>query len=462
MNTSLSISSAASRRDFWRRFFRLMLTIALQNIIVYSVNLLDNVMIGRYSELALSGVFIVNQIQFLLHMLVTGIADGTVVIASRFWGEGNIDSIKRTAATALRFALGFSLLLTLVALIFPNYVLGIFTDKPYVIEEAAKYLQIVCLSYLFFSATQVLLGMLRSVECAYIGFANSCAALVINGVLNYILIFGHFGAPELGIRGAAIATLISRIVEFLIIVVYIAFFDKKLRAKFMDFLKTEAEITRKFIKVSLPVVLSGTLWGVAMGLQTSILGRLTDSVISANSIASTLFQILTVFIFASSTAAAIMIGKTLGESTASVSADALKAELSHRAKVLQLIFLGLGLATGILLFVFKDVIIGFYNIEEETRQLALQFMTVLSVTVVGTAYEAPVLCGIVRGGGDTKFVLYNDTIFMWGIVLPASFLAAFVFHLSPVVIFICLKSDQILKCIVAYYKVNHGNWMKKI
>jgi len=463
MDNSLNISSAASRRDFWRRFFRLLVTIAVQNIIVYSVNLLDNIMIGKYSELALSGVFIVNQIQFLLQMIITGISDGTVVLSSRFWGEKNIDSIKRTASTAIRFALGLSTLLTLVAFFFPNVVLGIFTDKPHVIGEAAKYLQIVCFSYIFFSATQVLLGMLRSVECAFIGFFNSCAALVVNFILNYMLIFGKFNAPELGIRGAAIATLSSRIVEFVIIVCYIAFIDKKIRAKFRDFLHTSREITQKYIKVSLPVVLSGTSWGIAMGLQTAILGRLTDSVISANSIASTVFQIMSVFVYGSATAASIMIGKTIGESSLMGESGAaqLKTEISHRSRCLQAIFLCLGITTGILLFLFKDFIIGFYNILDETKALALQFMTVLSITVVGTSYQVPCLTGIVRGGGDTKFVLFNDIVFMWCIVLPTSFLAAFVFELSPVVIFICLKSDQILKCTVAFIKVNFGKWMKK-
>lgn len=465
--TAYSLSSKESRRDFWRRWGRLLLTIAGQNVIVYSVNLLDNIMIGQLgdaAELAISGVFIVNQIQFLLQMIVGGISDGTVVICSRFWGEKNIADIKKAASTAMRVGLLLSGVMLAAVLLFPDFVLGIFTDKPYVIEEAKKYLIIVSFTYVFFAATQVLLGVLRSVEYAFIGFVTSCAALVVNLFLNYALIFGHLGFPALGIRGAAIATLISRIAELAVVLLYIAFFDKKLGLKFRDFLSSDREITKKFLKVSLPVIMSGASWGIAMGLQTAILGRLTDSVITANSIASTMFQIVTVVVYGSASAASIMIGKTIGEGALDSGGDAelLKAELKHRAKCLQVIFLLLGLCTSAVLFLLRDFIITFYDISPETAALARQFINVLCVTVIGTAYQMSCLTGIVRGGGDTKFVFYNDLIFMWGIVLPSSFIAAFVLELSPVWIFVCLKADQILKCFVAVVKVNRYRWMKKI
>ena len=465
MDTTLS--SPAARRDFWRRWARLLFTIAGQNIIVYGVNLLDNIMIGRLgdtAELAISGVFIVNQIQFLLQMIVGGIVDGTVVICSRYWGEKNIPGIKKTTATALRFGLIVSGGFLAVALIFPRPLLSIFTDKPAVIDEAMKYLQIVAFTYIFFTVTQVLLGMLRSVERAFIGFIDSCAALVVNLILNYALIFGHFGLPALGIRGAAIATLASRIVEFAIVAIYLAFFDKRLNLKFSELFRTDPEISKKFYKVAMPVVASGTSWGLAMALQTAILGRLEDSVITANSIASTVFQIMSVFIYGGASASSVMIGKTIGEGALDSGGDfeTLKREIKHRVGWMQILYLIMGSLTGLALFFSRGFILKFYDLTPQTEALAMQFMAVLSVTVVGTAYQMSCLTGIVRGGGDTKFVFINDLIFMWGIILPSSFLAAFVFHFPPVIIFICLKADQILKCAVAVVKVNRYKWIKKI
>ena len=456
-----SVSAKESRKNFKRSFFRLLLTIAGQNIIVYGVNLLDNVMIGRYSELALSGVFLVNQIQFLLQMIVGGISDGTVVIASRFWGEKKIEDIKKVSATAMRVAVIISFLFMFAALLFPTEILGIFADKPNVIAEGEKYFVIVCLSYVFFAVTQTLLGMLRSVECTIIGFIDSCVALILNFILNYMLIFGKCGFPELGIEGAAIATLTARVGEFLVVLVYLAFFEKKLHVKFSDFLHSSREITKKFVKVSFPVVISGAIWGVAMGLQTAILGRLTEPVISANSIASTVFQIMTVFTYGSATAASIMIAKTLGESK-NIPQNTLKKEIIYRSRWLQGLFILLGILTGLGIFFFRNFIIGFYDISPETSDLARTFMLILSITVVGTSYQMPCHTGIVRGGGDTSFVFYLDIISMWGVILPVSFLAAFVFKLSPAAIFFCLKSDQIYKCVIAAIKVNRYKWIKNI
>ena len=453
------------RKDFRKRFWRMLVVIALQNAIAFGVNLLDNIMIGGYTELALQGVALVNQIQFLLQMLIGGASDGTIVLASRFWGEKNIEGIKKTAKVALRVAMLLAGVMFVFVFFFPSAALGILTNKPHVIAEGTKYMQIVCFSYFFFAATQVLLGMLRSVETTWIGFVNSLSALFINGVLNYILIYGKWGAPELGAAGAAIATLISRVVEFIIVVVYLAFFDKKLHVKAGELLSwhMDKEIFRKFMKAGLPVILSGGSWGIAQGMQTAILGRLTDSVISANSIATTVFSIMTVLLYGSASTTSVLIGKTIGQWNEAGRDDvSLLDEIKARSRWLQRTFLCLGVATGAALFVMKDIIIGAYNIQPETRELAIQFMTVLSITAVGTSYQMPCLSGIVRGGGDTKFILYNDLIFMWGIVLPSAFLAAFVFDLPPVVIFFCLKSDQILKCFVAIVKVNRYKWLKKL
>ncbi len=463
MNTeTVSLSAPSARRDFWRRWGRLLLTVAGQNIIVYGVNLADQIMLGRLNgaETAISAVAFVNQIQFLLQMIINGVADGTVVICSRFWGEKNTDHIKKAGAAALRTGFLIAVFMLTAVQLFPQYILRVFTKDREIIAEAVGYIRIVSVTYVFFALTQVLLAVLRSVERAMIGFVDSCAALVVNIFLNYSLIFGHFGFPALGIRGAAVATLASRAVELLIAAGYLFFVDRRLRLKLRDLFRTDREITRRFFKVALPVMASGTSWGIAMSVQTAFLGHLEKYVVTANSISSILFQVVSVFIYGSATASSVMIGKTIGEGKDRP--EELKREIRYRAGRMQIQFLILGVLTGLVLFCSRGLILRFYNLEPETVKTARLFMAVLSVTVVGTAYQMASLTGIVRGGGDTKFVFINDLIFMWGIILPTSYLAAFVFHFPPVVIFSCLKADQILKCFVAVVKVNRYKWMKKI
>ena len=448
------MSVLVRERRFYRSFFSLTGMIAVQNLLTFSVNLADNLMLGAYSETALAGSALVNQIQFLLQMVVMGVGEGIVVLASQYWGKRDVSSIRRVQNIGMRIAVGAALVLWALVFFFPRGCLGLLTNEQPVIEEAAKYLQIICFSYVFFAMTNILLATLRSVETVKISFAVSGSTLLINCCLNTLLIFGTFGAPRLGIRGAAIATLVSRIVEFLIMVLYTAFSDKKLHARLKDFGRMDGLLFRDYLRVGLPVILSNTMWGLAQAIQTSILGHMGQATIAANSIATTIFQIISVVTYGAASASSVIVGKTIGENRL----DDVKAY----AKTLQVLYLGIGVGTGLLLFLAKDFILGFYSIAADTRALASLFITVLSVTVVGTSYQVAVLTGIVRGAGDTSFVLVNDFIFMWLIVLPSAALAAFVFHLPPPVVFICLKSDQILKCFVAVVQVNFFPWIRRL
>lgn len=441
-------------RDFYQRFFSLTLTIALQNIIVFAVNLADNMMLGAYSESSLSGVALVNQIQFFLQMVVMGVGEGLVVLCSRCWGKKDMESIRRVTNIGLWFGVGFALLLWAIVFFLPSQTLGLLTNEGEIISEGVKYLKIICFSYLFFAVTNILLAALRSVETVKIGFAVSLSTLLINCCLNYCLIYGNFGAPRLGVRGAAIATLISRVMECVIVVCYLGFGDKKIKLRFGDFGRMDKTLLSQYIRVGFPVIASNGMWGIAQAIQTGILGHLGGAAIAANSIATTVFQILSVVSYGASSASAVLMGKTIGEGRIH--------KVKEYAKTMQILYLGIGLLTGLLLFALKGFILGFYQITEESKALAVQFMNVLSVTVVGTSYQVAVLTGIVRGGGDTRFVLYNDAIFIWLLVIPLSAIAAFWLKLPPVVVFCCLKCDQILKCFVAVVKVNFCKWLKPV
>lgn len=440
---------------FYKAFFTMTLTLALQNLIVFGVNLADSVMMGAYSETALSGVGICNNIQFFLNMAASGISSGMTVIASQYWGQKETKPIHKVSAVAMWLGIIFTTLIFVFAAIAPETLIRLFTDKEAVIDQAVLYLDVIKYTYLMYTLSTILLAILRSVETVKIGFYVSLSSFALNIFLNYALIYGRFGAPEMGIRGAAVATLVSRAIELAVTVIYILAIDKKLNVRIRDLFTTDAQMVRDYFKTGLPLMMSSVSWGIAMSIQGAIIGRLIESAIAANSIATTLFQVATVICYASSNAACVLIGKTVGEN---MSMDIIK----HRSKSLQLIFLAIGIASSAILLISKNLIVGFYNASPETLEITNQFIWVLSITVIGTAYEAPCLCGIVSGGGETSFVLKNDIIFMWLIVLPLSALSAFVFKFPVWVTFACLKSDQVLKCAVAVVKVNKFNWVKTV
>ena len=440
---------------FYKSFFSMASVIILQNLLIYSVNLADNIMIGNYSETAMNGVSLANQIQFLLQMFAMGASNGLSVLASQYWGKKETDPIKKIFSSACIFGLGMSLLLAVFVITMPGTALGLLTDKQDAIAEGSKYIIIMGFTYCIYTLTNMFLAMLRSVEAVKIGFAVTAVSLTVNISLNYCLIFGKFRFPELGVRGAAIATLAARIVELIIVAVYVFRFDKKIRFRFKDFFVIEKAYLRDYVKAGLPLIGSSTSWGIAMAVQTAIIGRLDSAaVLGANNIATTIHQVVSVFYGSTSNSASVIIGKTVGEHDY----DRVKTY----AKRLQIIFLITGLMSGAIMFLLCDSVVSMYDIAPDTAQLAKIFIYILSVTIIGSNYEAPALCGIVSGGGDTKFVLYNDLIFMWGIVLPLSALSAFVCNFPIPVTFFLLKSDQILKCFVAVFKVNRFRWIKEL
>lgn len=441
-------------KTFYRRVIRLTGWIALQNVIVCFVGLADNIMVGAYSQTALAGVFLASQVQFLLQMVVAGIGEGMAVLTAQYWGAQRMGPIRQVVAIALRLALVVSAAFFAVSQIAPHWLLGLMAADGAVVAEGAAYLRLSAYSYPFFCAGLVLVSAHRSLEKVAVGMAAPLVAFGLKLLLNWMLIFGNGGALALGARGAAIATLAARGLEFGIILFYTYRMDRRLALKLGELWRRNKELLADFRKVAIPVILSGASWGVAMGIQTAILGHLGSAAIAANAIATSLFQVISVVGYGIASASAVIVGKAVG------------GDEPHRLKeyvnTLQVMYVAVGLVSGAALYLCKDWIISLYTLTPEAVQLSRAFITILSITIVGTSYQVSCLTGIVRGGGNTGFVFYNDLIFMWGLVLPLSLLAAHVWKWDPLWVFFCLKSDQLSKCLVALWQVNSYRWVKKV
>ncbi len=441
-------------KGFYTRLLTLAAPMALQSVITLAVSLADNIMVGRLGELALSGVFVANQIQNILHMLVMGLTAAMLILGSQFWGRRQADKVKTIVGIAFKFGLGACTVLLLVTLIRPAGVLRLFTDDTAVLTEARKYLVIIRYTYLFFCVTQVLVAAMRCVERVRIGMYLSIMTFVVNVSLNWILIFGNLGAPALGIRGAAIATLSARVLEVLVMIVYVRLIDTKLKMRFREMLRSERVLLKRFFRYGLPVIAGNAFWGVNLAVQGAILGRLGATALASVSIANVVSSIMGVVVYGTAGATAIIIGQTVGAGE--------YERVRAYTKTLQVLFVGVGLLSGAALLLVRNNIGLVYDLDPATIAMARRFLLVLSITIVGTAYQMSCLTGIVRAGGATHFVLVNDLIFILGIVLPAASIATFVFHASPVIVFALLKSDQILKCLVAVIKVNRFRWIKNL
>lgn len=437
-------------------FFLLTASLALQNLLTYSVNMMDTLMLGRYAQNAMGGVSLCNQIQYLLQMLVVGAGEGVVVLGSQYWGKGNLKPISSIIGIALRFGGILSAALFVLVLLVPEQLLSLLSNDPSVVSQGAAYARIICFTYIIFTLTNILVTSLHSIGIVRIGYIISGSTLCINVCLNYCLIYGNFGFPELGVRGAAYATLVSRCVELLIVLFYLKYREHTLNLTMYKLIHIDRSYYRDYFHVSAPVLLNQAMWGIAQMVQTGILGNLGGNVTAANAIAVQVFQILSVAAYGSASASGIVVGKTIGSGNDS--------RLHQLVVTLQILFLCIGICSGLAIFLLRIPILMLFgsSLTESAHTMALQFMLVLAFTTVGTSYQMACDSGIIRGGGDTSFSAKMNTVSMWGIVVPGAALAAFVWKLSPAAVFFLLKWDQLYKIVPVVIRLRSWKWVKRV
>lgn len=441
-------------KSFYKNLIALAIPISLQNLITFAVNFADNLMVGTLGDSAISGVYMGNQLQTVVQMFIGGVSGAMLILSAQYWGRKDTDSIKKIIAIATKLALAVGVVFTAVSVLFPAQIINIFTSDASVIAEGAVYLRIVGISYIFFCVAQVFISAMRSVETAKIGLYISFIALFVNVILNYAFIFGvGTFIPAMGIKGAAIATLISRIVEAAIAVYYVRFVDKKLKLRFRELLPTDKLILKDFVKYGLPVIGGDVVWSVNTLANSAILGHFTAEVIAATSIVGMLHNMVYIWMTGMSSAVGIITGKTVGAGQ--------YEKMKEYARTVQVMFLIVGLISGCVVQLLKVPFVSLYDVSPEAVHYSHQFINVISVTIIGTCYQAASLFGLVKSGGDISFVFKNDTIFVFLVVLPSAIIAKFL-GAPAWVVFACLKCDQILKCFVAVVKINRFNWMKNL
>ena len=441
-------------KTFYRSLLLLALPIALQNLVTFSVNLADSVMVGSLGDTAVAGMYMGNQIQTLLQVFSGGIEGAILILAAQYWGKRDAASIRRIVAIGVRFSVIVGAVLTVLCAVWPAQIIGLFTQDAGTISTGAAYLRIVCFSYLFFCITQSLIAAMRSVEVARIGLTVSLCSLVVNVTLNYVLIYGKLGFPAMGVEGAALATVIARIVETAVIALYAFRKDKKLQLKLSDLRVVDKLLLRDFVNYGMPIIAGQLVWAVNMLANSAIMGRQPAAgAVTAVSIANTLNNLAYVVMNGMSGAVGIITGKTIGAGQ--------ESKMREYAKTVQILFLALGLLTGLCVYLLRDPFISLYAVSAAAVAESQAYINVLSVTLIGTCYQAACLFGLVKSGGDISFVFKNDFIFVFLVVLPSAVIAT-ALHAPAWVVFACLKCDQILKCFVAVVKINRFNWMKNL
>lgn len=454
-------------KEFYKRTFTIALPIAAQSLISIGVNMLDTMMLGNLgnsNSSALKAASQANSFITIYHILCMGLGMGASVLVSRYWGiiksngtekEDANRSLKQTIALMLRFTLGLAALFALVTALFPEFIMGTYSTNPELIQQGSIYFRWSVATYFFLGVSLVTTIVLRSVGSVKPPLFISIGALSINLLANYALIYGHFGAPRMEIAGAALATLIARICEASAILIYLFIIDKKIHFKpYHIFIKC-GSLIKEYIRICIPVLISDGILAFGTNLVAQIIGHLGDDLVSANAVTAVTQQLSTAVVQGVSQAGAIVTGHTLGEGD---------KEKTMRHGYL---FFGLGIALGIFAAVFitvtKTPIISAYtDLSQNEIEIAHQLMWAISIIIIFQATNSIMTKGVLRGGGDTMMLMVTDNIFLWTISIPLGCLAGFVFKLPPFWIYICLKSDQIIKTIWSLLRLRSGKWIKKV
>ncbi len=442
------------RNQFFKMLLVLVVPIALQNLINVGVNAADVLMLQTVSEEVLSGASLAGQVQFIMTLIFFGLTSGASVLVAQYWGKKDVETIEKVLAISLRIGVIIAILFTVAAYTFPVQIMHLLSSDALVIEEGVKYLRIVCISYIFSGITMVYLNILRSVENVTISMYIYTLSLIINIVGNAVLIFGLFGVPAFGIRGAAISTVIARIMEFIIVVWYDRFRNQIFKFRIRRVFERDKLLVEDFVKFSIPVVINELMWGSGVAVIAAIVGQMGSSASAANSIVQLVRQLAQVVSLGVASATAIILGKTIGEGKM----EAVKVY----AKRLVHISIGTGFFAAGVVLIARVVAMSYATLSEEAMYNLGAMMFVMAYFVIAQSYNTTMVVGIFRAGGDTKYGLFIDVIFMWCVSILAGAVAAFFAKWSVPVVYMILLSDELIKVPFTTRRFHSYKWLNNV
>ena len=451
------------RRDraFYRRLWKLTLPIAAQNLITFSLGLIDTFMVSQLGNDAMAAVTAANVPVFLLLSLVFGVQSGLSILVSQYWGRRDTENISRALGVACLVGTGFSAVLATVFFLIPVQVMDLLTKEHALSILGAPYLRIIGFSYVFNMLSSVYVSAQRSVENPRFGMLVFGSSTVLNTLLNYVLIFGRLGAPALGIEGAALSTLLSRVAEFLLCAV-VAVRSKRLPLQLRAFLHPGGEMFRRFIRYATPVMCNETLWGLGNSLLTVILGYTENAVatLAAYSVTGNLGRLFLVVCFGLGAATAVLVGKTIGEGADRKEVLDLGKELLRFTTLVATALAALSLS--LIPTLFQPVLFPLFKLYGDTARVA----TALAVTAFATtplhAYCIGTIIGVLRAGGDVHWSTALDVMPQWLVALPLTALAALVWKSDCWILALMIQMESFVKTPFCLWRVGSGKWIHDV
>ncbi len=443
------------RKQFLLYALKLAFPIMIQNLISTLVNSADTIMLGYVSQTAMAASSLANQYTFVLFCFYYGLGIGTSVLCAQYFGKGDKQTVERIIGLAARVTILISLLFFVFSFFAPEAIMKIFTDSPQTIKEGAAYLKVLSFSFVFMGFSQVFVSALRSVGKIVFPSALYVVSLLVNVLMNAAFIFGLFGLPRLGVVGVALGTVSARAVEVILCFAYSAA-GKDIKFRLKNLFRRSGVLFKDFLKISAPSVVNDLMWGMAATTCTAILGHIGDDMVAANAVAVMVVNMGAIVCRGFSNATTIIVSQTLGE-------NRMEDTKVYAKRMLWLTVIVSLLGCCVILAI-RPFMVQFYH--DKLTETAIYYLGIIMIMttwrLVGEGINTCLICGCFRGGGDAKFGMVVDTVFMWGVSVPLMAIAAYVLKLPPVWVYFVMTLDEFEKMPVVFAHYFKFKWMKNI
>ena len=441
-------------KKFIKTLMLLAIPIILQSLVTASLNLLDNLMIGSLGENEIAAVGISNQFYMLYYYTIMGITLGAGIFMSQFWGKKDVTSIHKFLGISLVVGMISTIFFAILAFFFPEMIMKIFIDENIVIEQGVAYLKMVALSYIFTTISLAYAAALRSIGQTKIPMYGSLVGLVFNGILNYIFIFGKFGAPVMGVAGAALGTTVSRFME-LAFILFIIYKNKNVVAgKISQLLDFNFNLVKRYFITATPVVFNDVMWIAGITAYFIAYSKLGINATATMQIANTINNVFNIFGIGIASASAILIGNKIGAGK--------EEDAKEDAIKISVFGVLIGIVIGVFFFFLAPFIAILFKITPETYHNVIVVLRVMAIVLPLRFFGITQIIGVLRGGGDVMYAIVTELVAVWLIGVPLSFVGAVYFKFPITIVYILVCLEEPFKAIATYPRLRSGKWIKNL
>ncbi|EFR30535.1 MATE family efflux transporter [Eremococcus coleocola] len=442
-------------KTFYQQLIFIAIPVALQNLIVSLLNTLDTMMISSIGDAAIAGVGLANQVFFFFIMICFGITTGSSVLVSQFWGKRDRPSVQKVHGIAMVISVTVAVIFTLLALLFPQQILARMISDQSVVTAGAAYLRVASLSYIVTSLSYVYASTLRSTGNPRTPLVASILSFFANAFFNYVFIFGFFGIPAFGVVGAAMGTIIARVIELATILFVVRTYDGPLHCKLKEMMSFDKLFLQRFLTTALPVIINETFWSagqVMYSIAYAIIGREATAAVQ---VCVAIQNIAFVIVRGLGNACTIMVGNKIGQGQI----EEVKSYASR--------FLKLGLGSGVVIALIMGLtpqwsLRLFGSLSTTVQGLAVTLLQVMAVIFVIKTLTSIIVVGILRGGGDTRFSMFLEMGTSWLIGVPLAFIGAALLKWPVYGVIALVGIEEVVKVLIGLLRVRTGKWVHNV